>query len=94
MAKDTQLPKKRLNFNWTAIVRLAIGGDVKDVSAAKVRDLLGMSQTEFARMLGISPCTLRNWERPGYKPSTAAATLLKIAERHPDIVQEVTLATS
>lgn len=47
------------------------------------------SQTEFAETLGISKRTLEQWEQGRRKPSGAAKQLLKIAERHPEVLNEV-----
>lgn len=48
----------------------------------------GLSQTEFARLLGVSVRTLQDWEAGRRQPSGAAQTLLRIAARHPRIVRE------
>lgn len=53
------------------------------------RTKLGLSQGQFAALLGISVRTLHDWEQGRRAPSGAARTLLKIAALHPDVVQEV-----
>lgn len=57
-------------------------------SPRAVRDKLGLSQTEFASLLGISPATLRNWEQGRRQPRGAAQVLIRIAARHPEAVLE------
>jgi putative transcriptional regulator len=52
----------------------------------RVRAKLGISQTRFARLLGISANTLQNWEQGRRKPTGPAKVLLKIAARHPKAV--------
>ena len=52
------------------------------------RTRLGLSQQQFANMLGISVRTLHDWEQGRREPSAPARTLLKIAARHPEIVRE------
>ncbi len=53
-----------------------------------VRRKLGLPQTKFARLLGISENTLQNWEQGRQKPAGPAKVLLKIAAKHPKIVLE------
>lgn len=49
----------------------------------------GLSQAQFAAVLGVSKRTLEQWEQGRRKPSGAARTLLKIAERYPEVLLEV-----
>lgn len=56
--------------------------------AARIRQRLGMTQPEFAALLGIPIATLRKWEIGPSQPSGAARTLLLLAEKHPDLVKE------
>ena len=55
----------------------------------QVRLKSGLSQAEFAAALGVSKRTLEQWEQGRRQPSGAAYTLLKIAERHPEVLLEV-----
>ncbi|MGH7991880.1 MAG: helix-turn-helix domain-containing protein [Limisphaerales bacterium] len=55
----------------------------------KVRGRLGLSQSEFADVLGISADTLQNWEQGRRQPTGPAKVLLKIATRHPKVLLEV-----
>jgi len=55
----------------------------------QVRLKSGLSQAQFAAALGVSKRTLEQWEQGRRKPSGAAQTLLKIAERHPEVLIEV-----
>jgi putative transcriptional regulator len=57
-------------------------------SVAVVRTKLKLSQSEFARMLGISVDTLQNWEQGRRQPSGAARVLLRVAAKHPEVVLE------
>jgi putative transcriptional regulator len=58
----------------------------KDVVA--LRRFVDMSQSEFSRALGVSVHTLRNREQGRRKPQGPALALLRIAARHPRILQE------
>jgi putative transcriptional regulator len=55
----------------------------------RVRLRSGLSQAQFAAALGVSKRTLEQWEQGRRQPSGAAKTLLKIAERHPEVLLEV-----
>ena len=48
----------------------------------------GLSQAEFAKLLGVSVRTLQEWEQGRRQPSGAAKTLISIAERRPDVLKE------
>ncbi len=53
-----------------------------------LRRFVGLSQVRFARALGISVHTLRNWEQGRRAPVGPALALLRIAARHPRIIHE------
>jgi putative transcriptional regulator len=58
---------------------------------AAARAATGLSQSAFAKLLGVSLRTLQEWEQGRKTPSGAAATLLKVASRHPEVLQELSL---
>jgi putative transcriptional regulator len=49
----------------------------------ETRARVGLSQTEFARLLGVSVRTLQEWEQGRRVPSGPARTLLAIAHKNP-----------
>ena len=55
----------------------------------RVRGKLGLSQSKFAAILGISADTLQNWEQGRRTPTGPAKVLLRIAAKHPEILLEV-----
>ena len=55
----------------------------------RVRGKLGLSQSKFAAILGISTDTLHNWEQGRRTPTGPAKVLLRIAARHPEVLLEV-----
>lgn len=57
-----------------------------DISA--LRRFVGLTQAQFARAMGISVHTLRNWEQGRRRPDGPAIALLRIAARHPRIIRE------
>ena len=57
-----------------------------------IREKMGLSQTAFAAMLGVSPRTLQDWEQGRRRPSGPALSLLKVAAKRPDAVREAIAA--
>jgi putative transcriptional regulator len=77
---------------------------VKEIKAGKVgrvhvfitpqeikatRERIGVSQSSFAAMLNVSPRTLQEWEQGRRQPTGPARSLLIIAARKPEVIQEV-----
>lgn len=65
------------------------GRVINHPDVAKVRDKTGLSQTQFAALLGVSVRTLQDWEQRRRAPSGAARTLLLIADRNPRALLDV-----
>jgi len=63
--------------------RFESGGDV-----VALRRFVRLSQGTFARALGISVHTLRNWEQGRRTPEGPALALLRIVARHPRVLKE------
>lgn len=57
-----------------------------DVREIRVR--LGLSQSRFAAMIGVSSRTLQNWEQKRREPEGPAKALLRVVERSPQVVLE------
>jgi putative transcriptional regulator len=49
----------------------------------------GLTQVQFATLLGVSKRTLEQWEQGRRAPSGAAKTLLRVAELHPEVLREI-----
>lgn len=67
--------------------KLASGRIESGADVLALRRFVGLSQVEFAEALGISVCTLRNWEQGRRMPNGPALALLRIAARHPRIIR-------
>lgn len=50
-----------------------------------VRERIGLSQSEFARLMRVSVKTLQNWEQHRRHPAGPAAALLKIVSTAPEV---------
>jgi putative transcriptional regulator len=68
--------------------RLLGGKFESGADIAALRRFVGLTQPQFARAMGISVHTLRNWEQGRRKPEGPAIALLRIAARHPRIIRE------
>ncbi len=63
-----------------------------EMSAAevvRVRTKLNVSQPVFARRFRTEAKTIANWEQGRSKPNAQAAILLKLVDRHPELLDEI-----
>ena len=72
-------------------VREMKAGQVRVVSSPVIeaRRRTGLSQSEFAALMGVSVRTLQGWEQGRKQPSGAARTLLAIASTNPQALLAV-----
>jgi len=68
--------------------RLMTGRFESGADVVALRRFVGLTQAQFARAMGISVHTLRNWEQGRRSPEGPAIALLRIAARHPRIIRE------
>ena len=62
--------------------------------AASARLQSGLSQADFAALMGVSVRTFQEWEQGRKDPSGAAKTLLSVALLRPDVLREVSAAVA
>ena len=62
---------------------------VKLPKAAEARQRMGISQHDFALLLGVSIRTLQDWEQGRREPTGAARTLIRVAEQHPRVLRKL-----
>ena len=55
----------------------------------EARRKVGLSQSKFAELLGVSVRTLQDWEQGRRQPTRAAASLIQIAKQRPEVLREV-----
>ncbi len=72
-------------------VREMKAGQVQVVTSSVIeaRKKTGLSQSQFAALIGVSVRTLQGWEQGRKQPSGAARTLLAIASTNPQAVLAV-----
>ncbi len=65
-----------------------VGRVTANSPTARIRINMGLSQAAFAELLGVSKRTIQQWEQLRREPSSAAKTLLRIAEKRPDVLRD------
>jgi len=58
---------------------------VEATGVRAIRERTSLSQSGFARLIGVSVKTLQNWEQDRRRPTGPAATLLRIIDREPEM---------
>ena len=83
--------KRDLAAELLQAVREMKAGQVQVVTSPVIeaRKKTGLSQSQFAALLGVSVRTLQGWEQGRKQPSVAARTLLAIASTNPKAVLAV-----
>jgi putative transcriptional regulator len=56
-----------------------------------IHEGFGLTQVQFAALMGISVRTLHNWEQGRRVPEGPARVLLQVAARHPEAVLDTVL---
>ena len=71
----------------TAIIR-AVKGDVS-ADIRRIRKSLKLTQAELSEVVGIGKVAFSRYERGETKPPNPLVKLLKLVERHPDLLAEM-----
>lgn len=59
------------------------------VDVKAIRKKLKLTQEQFAARYGFTVSAVRDWEQDRRHPEASARVLLKVVEKHPEIVAEV-----
>ena len=90
-ARKTEFTR-RADGGWRRRIILSDGTVEKDEIvpagdwALVARAGTGLSQAQFAKLIGVSLRTLQEWEQGRKRPSGPAAVLLRIVARDPEVV--------
>ncbi len=60
-----------------------------EIDVAAIRMTTGLSQTAFAKQIGVPIGTLRNWEQGRRVPDGPARVLLALIMKNPSIVEDM-----
>jgi putative transcriptional regulator len=89
MTDREELTREELSRALTRAQRKRIiAGNLEPGDVAALRRFICLTQEDFAKALGISVHTLRNWEQDRVTPDGPGLALLRIAARHPRVVRE------
>jgi len=58
---------------------------IESPNVKNIRAKTGLSQNEFSQLIGVKVATLQNWEQQRRRPTGAAAALLKIVAKEPEL---------
>lgn len=72
-----------------SIAQPSAGSQADAVDVAALRQRLGMTQEQFARVFQIALPVVRNWEQGRNKPDGVATVMLRMIEAHPKEVEEL-----
>ena len=57
--------------------------------AISARQAVKLTQKEFARLLNVSIDSVQDWEQGRRSPRGTAKTLLRVAQNHPEVLEEI-----
>lgn len=69
----------------------SLGVEIPDVQIStiqiqEIRKQMNLSQTVFARLLNVSPSSIRQWEQGKRKPTGATKVLLELLKKSPHLL--------
>ena len=69
------------------VVRGAKSTELSTPSVRSIREAAQISQSQFAKLIGVNLRTLQNWEQERTKPTGPARALLKIVASDPTALE-------
>jgi HTH-type transcriptional regulator / antitoxin MqsA len=83
---------RRYTEAQAALIR-AVKGDVS-ADIRRIRKNLKLTQTELSKVVGIGKVAFSRYERGETRPPAPLVKLLKMVEKHPDLLSEISSADS
>jgi DNA-binding transcriptional regulator YiaG len=83
----SRLAEELAGMNVELRRRLPVFAEAADIAAMRARQ--GLSQREYADLLGVDVRTLQNWEQGRNRPDAAAVSLMRLFAHAPDVVEDV-----
>jgi putative transcriptional regulator len=90
--------KRDLGAELLASVREMKAGHAAHVHQVSVSAIIearmkvGLSQADFAEVLGVSPRTVQDWEQGRRHPTGPAKVLIRVAKRSPEMLRDLIAA--
>ena len=78
----TSFTKKELNELGVEIPEI----NITEIQIREIRKQMNLSQTVFAKLLNVSPSSIRQWEQGKRKPTGATKVLLELLSKSPKIL--------
>jgi putative transcriptional regulator len=69
------------------VVRGAVSTELLAPDVREIREAAQVSQSQFAKLIGVNLRTLQNWEQHRTRPTGPARALLKIVASNPQSLQ-------
>ncbi len=98
--KKKPMPGQRMIEGAKQALAFAKGGNAHgcavhvpaDIDVKAIREKISLSQSEFAKLFGLSKRTLEHWEHGRRVPSGPARAFLTVIAREPEAVRRALLA--
>ena len=68
-------------------VRGAVALELPVPDVRVIREAAQLSQSQFAKLIGVNPRTLQNWEQHCARPTGPARALLKMVAANPNAIE-------
>jgi len=78
----TSFTQKELNSLGVEIPEVQLSA----IQIKEIRKQINLSQTVFARLLNVSPSSIRQWEQGKRKPTGATKVLLELLKKSPHLL--------
>lgn len=78
----TSFTQKELNSLGVEIPEVQLSA----IQIQEIRKQINLSQTVFARLLNVSPSSIRQWEQGKRKPTGATKVLLELLKKSPHLL--------
>ena len=70
-------------------VRGAKTSELPAPNVRTIREAANISQSQFAKLIGVNLRTLQNWEQGRAQPNPQACLLIRMLERFPDMAERL-----
>ena len=78
----TSFTQKELNSLGVEVPEVRLSA----IQIQEIRKQINLSQTVFARLLNVSPSSIRQWEQGKRKPTGATKVLLELLKKSPHLL--------